>query len=143
LTRFIKQHNLFRHRTKPLSAEQKAAYKGSEIEKHFADFIQQYNKLGIAPENVWNFDETGFWIGYLAGYLVFTCTQKQVYISDPDNQEQIMSIEAINITGKSINLIIIIPGIIIYQKHFDNNLDNNILFAISKSGYINNILSYK
>jgi hypothetical protein len=35
----------------------------------------------------------------------------------------------------------ILFDLIMLQKHFDNNLDNNILFKITYSGYLNAIFS--
>jgi hypothetical protein len=38
---------------------------------------------------------------------------------------------------------LILSGLIMLQKHFDNDLDNNTLFRITHSGYLNAILSVK
>jgi hypothetical protein len=38
---------------------------------------------------------------------------------------------------------LILFGLIMLQKHFNNNLDNNTLFGIIYSGYSNAILSVK
>jgi hypothetical protein len=35
------------------------------------------------------------------------------------------------------------PSIVIKEKHFDNDITPDTLFAVSKSGYINDLLSYK
>jgi hypothetical protein len=38
---------------------------------------------------------------------------------------------------------LILFGFIMLQKHFDNDLDNNTLFEITHSGYLNAILGVK
>jgi hypothetical protein len=43
----------------------------------------------------------------------------------------------------SCSLIVIILGIVFKEQYFDNNLDNGVLFNISKSRYTNNKLSFE
>jgi DDE superfamily endonuclease len=45
--------------------------------------------------------------------------------------------------GTDIQPMIIMAGSVMKEKHFMNNLDDNILLAVSESGYTNDILSYK
>jgi hypothetical protein len=71
-TRFIKQTNLLCQCSKPLSTEKKASQKCDNIELYFEKFIRWYRELQIKPKNLYNFDKTGFRIGYLAGMIVFT-----------------------------------------------------------------------
>ena len=73
-----------RHRSKPLSAQWKAAQRQDDIKLHFEKFKYRYEELEMKLENLYNFDETGFRIGCLAGQIVFAQTDQQVYISDPD-----------------------------------------------------------
>jgi hypothetical protein len=61
-------------------------------------------------ENLHNFDETSFRIGCLAGQIVFTRTDRQVYISDPDNRELVTSMESISAIGKTIDPMMIMLG---------------------------------
>ena len=117
-SRFIKRHNVFKHYTQPLSAQRKAAQKAEDIELHFHKFEKRYKELEIIPANLHNFDETGFRIGCLASQIVFTRTDKQVYISDPDNREQVTSMESISAEGGTIDPMIIMPGQVIKEKHF-------------------------
>jgi len=99
--------------------------------------------LRVPKYNIYNFDETGFRIGCLAGQLVFTRTKKQVYISDPDNRELITSIECICTDGTAIQPMIIMASCIMKEKHFMNDLDDDIVLAVSESGYTNDLLSYQ
>jgi len=53
-----------------------------------------------------------------------------------------MSIEYIYIDRIAIQLITIIANYIMKEKYFINDLDNDIVLIVSKSRYINNLLSY-
>jgi hypothetical protein len=142
-SRFIKRTKVHRHRTKPLSAQRKAAQKRDDIELHFKKFDYRYRELEMKPENLHNFDETGFQIGCLAGQIVFTRTDRQVYISNPDNRELVTSMESISAIGKSTNLMMIMPGQQMKEKHFLKGLNDGIRIAVSESGYTNDVLSFE
>ncbi len=83
---------ILRHRSKLLLAQRKAAQKHDDIKLHFQKFHDRYEELEIELKNLYNFDETSFRIGCLAGQIVFTRTDRQVYISDPDNRELVTSL---------------------------------------------------
>lgn len=140
-SRFIKRTGIFRQRTKSLSAQRKAAQSRSDIELYFEKFKHRARELKIKPHNLYNFDETGFRIGCLAGLVVFTSTDRQVYISDPDNREQVTSMECINAAGGTIHPMLIMPGQIMKEKHFPKGLHDGIRIAVSESGYTNDVLS--
>jgi hypothetical protein len=142
-TRFIKRTKCLRHRTKPLSVQRKAAQKWDDIELHFEKFKRRYKELNMKPENLHNFDETGFRIGYLAGQIVFTRTDRQVYISDPDNRELVTSMESISSIGTTTDPMIIMPGQQMKEKHFPKGLNNGIRIGVSESGYTNDRLSFE
>jgi hypothetical protein len=54
-----------------------------------------------------------------------------------------MSIECILASRETIDLMVIMPGVVIKEKHFDNDITPSTLFAVSKSGYTNDLLSLK
>ena len=143
VARFNKRQHVNKHRTRPLSAQRKAAHKIDDIHRHFADFESRFAELEVKPENIWNFDESGFRIGCLAGQIVFTRTDKPVYMADPENRELITSMECINAIGQAIQPMIIMSGVVMKEKHFDNDLDERVLFAMSESGYTNDVLTFE
>ena len=49
-----------------------------------------------------------------------------MYIADPDNKELIISVETVNYASKKVPLMIIFSGTHYLQKHFNNDIDNNI-----------------
>jgi hypothetical protein len=89
-------------------------------------------------------DETGFRISVLNGKIIITyLNTKAVYLADPDNRESLTIIETISARGKAIALFLILKGEILLEEHFNNNLNTEIVFAMSFTRYINNALSLK
>ena len=125
-----------------MSAQHKAAQKREDIESHFTKFQRNYRQYHIKPCNLHNFDETGFQVGYLAGQIMFNRTEKQVYISDPDNHKLVILMKLISTEDETTNLILIMPGQVMKKKHFSKSLNDDIRIRVSKSGYTNNLLSY-
>jgi hypothetical protein len=124
--------------TKSLAAERKAMHVIATIDLHFSDFHGTRMKFGIADDDTYNMDETGFQIGCLGGKLVIThINTKVVYLSDPDNREMVSSVECVSGTGFACALMIILAGSVLLEKHFNNDLDDDVLFATSESGYSN------
>jgi hypothetical protein len=63
-----------------------------------------------------------------------------VYLSNLDNREMVSSVECINGGGFALKLMIILAGSILMEKHFDNGIDDGVLFGMSESGYSNTYL---
>jgi hypothetical protein len=95
-------------------------------------------------EDIYNFDETGFQIGVTSSEQVIVPKDYiVVYTADPDNKELITSVETVNWAGKKVPPMIIFTGAYHLRKHFDNNIDGDILFTRSSTGYSNDLLSLK
>ena len=61
---FVDRHLLyFKRKQKPLAAEKDNVYNIDSITKYFEAFRAVQAERGIANENIWNIDETGFCIG--------------------------------------------------------------------------------
>ena len=73
---------------------------------------------------------------------MFNRTEKQVYISDPDNHELITSMKSISAEDETTDLMLIMPGQVMKKKHFPKGLNDSIRIEVSKSGYTNDLLSY-
>ncbi|KAI1006773.1 hypothetical protein K3495_g1436 [Podosphaera aphanis] len=118
--------------------------KRGEVEEHFSRFRNEGSAKKIKPENIRNFDETGFRIGCLNSPLVLIwAEQKAVYLIDPENRDYVTCIEAISASGKTIPPMVILSGALLLEKFFDNDLSDGVLFAMIESGYTNDMLSFK
>jgi len=62
---------------------------------------------------------------------------KAVYLSNLDNCEIASSVECISKARWAVKSMIILARTVLIEKHFDNAIDNNVLFAISESSYLN------
>jgi hypothetical protein len=132
LIRWIKRNPdlLKKKKSKSLAAKRKATHEIEEIREHFRRFEKARDKYEIKPENCWNFNETGWRIRSLKGYIVFMFPDvAAVYMSDPDTRESITSLEAINAAGDTAPVILILPGLVLLEYEFNNNINDDILFA--------------
>lgn len=129
-------------RETPLSSLRRAAHNREELEEHFKDFKQCKDKWGILDDDTYNFDEVGCQIGIIAGaFVIVPANVNKVYVDDPDNRELITIIECISATGYHVPPMIIFKGAYHLRKHFDNDIDDNVLFARSDSGFTNDKLT--
>jgi hypothetical protein len=65
-------------------------------------------------------------------------------MADPDTRETLTSIEAINAVGDAIPGFLILPEKVLLQKHFDNTISNDVVFATNEetgSGFTNDMLA--
>jgi hypothetical protein len=69
-------------------------------------------KYGIRPDDIWNFDETGFMMGVIASGMVVIGTDRRGRPKSvqPVNREWITVIQAINAEGQAIAPFIIGAG---------------------------------
>lgn len=94
----------------------------------------------ITKFDIWNIDETRFWIGCEKAPLVVTIDlNKSLSIIDPDNHNYITSVKCIDSVGKTIPPMLLVSGTnILYKWYHHNNLDRGTLIDTTKSGYTNN-----
>ncbi|PMD49486.1 uncharacterized protein K444DRAFT_549235, partial [Hyaloscypha bicolor E] len=129
---------------KTLVQERKAAYRKKDLEEHFTEYYGVLEKYGICFEDIWNMDETGFCISVLNRKIVIIyLNTKAIYLADPDNRESLTIIKTVSAGGKVIILFLILKEKILVEVYFNNNLDTELVFATSSTGYLNNTLSLK
>jgi DDE superfamily endonuclease len=131
-------------RSTPLSAKRRAAHQKDDIKAHFEEFKRCKAKWGILDEDVYNFDETGCLIGMVAGSLIVVPTGTTVaYVDDPANRELVTSTECISASGYHVPPMITFKGAYHLRKFFKNDMDGNILFSRSDSGFVNDKLTLR
>jgi hypothetical protein len=114
------------------------------VKKHFEAFkcCQKYG--GIQSTDIFNFDVSGHQIGVATGEKVIISRDcEAAYISDSENKELITVVATVNYGCQKIPPMIIFKGAYHLRKYFDNDLDEDTLFARSESGYTNDILGIK
>jgi hypothetical protein len=130
-------------REKPISAARLGAHNREEVEGHFKDFKRCKEKWAVVDEDIYNFDETGYQIGITAGGIVIVPTNiERVYVNDPDNKELITVVECISAGGYHVPAMVIFKGAYHLCKYFENDMDDDILFACSNTGFTNDKLTF-
>src|SRR6266487_3003885 len=131
-------------RSTPLSAKRRAAHQKEDIKEHFAEFKRCKTKWGILDEDTYNFDETGCMIGMVNGSLVVVPAGYTVaYVDDLENRELVTSTECISAGGYHVLPMITFKGAYHLRKYFTNEMDGNILFSRSESGFVNDKLTLR
>ena len=81
------------------------------IQDWFNRLFNTINEHGIAEEDIWNFDETGFNIGIGRDQWIVTReVKKQAWIGINTNREYAIVVETINTIGQVIKPYIILSG---------------------------------
>ena len=125
-----------------MEAKRQDSYIKDDIEGHFREYQRCKNYQGILDADTYNFDKTGYQIRIVARSLVITpidCTA--VYINNPANRELLTSVECISAGGYHAPPIIIFKGVYHLRRYFNNNIDSDILWARSDSGFTNDKLT--
>jgi len=106
-----------------------------------ADTIAQY---GIAQEDIYNFDETGFALGV-------ACTSRVVTGSDrrsrprqiqPGDREWVTAIEAVNASGWALPPMVIFKGKVHMASWYGKELPDTWLIGVSDNGWTTNELGF-
>lgn len=109
------------------------------IREWFATVQRVIDDNGIQPEDIYNFDETGFAMGLISAQKVVTRAEyySRRSILQPGNREWVTAIEAICADGYSLPPCIIFKGKFAITGWFDN-LPKDWRFEVSNNGWTTN-----
>jgi hypothetical protein len=99
-------------------------------------------KYGIADEDMYNFDESGFLMGKISSQLVVTGSEKPGKRKklQPGDREWTTLVQAIGATGKRIPPFLIFAGKVLISTWF-HDLPRDWVIQVSPTGWINNDLA--
>ncbi|KAL5603863.1 hypothetical protein FOVSG1_006613 [Fusarium oxysporum f. sp. vasinfectum] len=141
--RFLRRYREVFHRRKSrtLAANRKAMADRANIEEWLAKWTEFVEGNDINFDNVWNFDETGFIIGYLMnGIMIWTfLDMDSPLLTDAHTTISMTIVESISATGEIIAPFIIMPGIQIPSRWVDNDLDEQATIVTTPKRYIDDI----
>lgn len=125
--------------------KRKAVQDRSHIERWFTGWEKALKELSVKAENVWNFDETGFVVGYLQkGTFLWTYQEvDQPILTDAHDTVLVTVVEAISATGGVIDPFIILPGIVIPVKWVVNHLPKDTTLTTTPTGYTNDMAAFE
>jgi hypothetical protein len=102
------------------------------------DTVQKY---GIADEDIYNFDETGFQMGVIGTAKVLTSSERagKPFLKQPGNREWVTVIEAANSSGWILPPMIIFQGKV-HQSPWFRAIPPDWAIGVSQNGWITNEL---
>jgi hypothetical protein len=115
------------------------------IREHFdrvRDTIQEY---GILPEDIYNFDETGFAMGLCSTAKVITGSDRysRPYLLQPGNREWVTAIESVNAMGWALPSYIIFKAKAYIQEGWFDTLPDDWRLDISNNGWTTDEIGMK
>lgn len=101
MKRSLQRHPEYhRRRRRALDIERLQAHGKSAIEHWFQSYHDIIQRYGITPQDIWNFDETGFEIGGGKDqYIITREPKKKIFSGANTNRESVTIIEAVNAMG--------------------------------------------
>ena len=88
---------------KPLAIKRKYSYSVHDMSNYFEKIEWVMREKKITELDIWNIDETRFWIGSGKAQLVITMDPNKPFcMIDPDNHDYITSVEYIGFAGETI-----------------------------------------
>jgi DDE superfamily endonuclease/Tc5 transposase DNA-binding domain len=129
---------------KPLDKNRKTATNIPEFRAHFDKFRRAIVRFKIHPDDIWNYDETGFRIGVGRAHEVVTrriMKDLPSWLADPDNRESLTVIECIRVRGEAIPCFVIFALKTLQQNLFLDQVPDDYVYATSETGYSNDELN--
>ena len=113
----------------------------ANVEEWFTKWTQFVQENDINFANVWNFDETGFMIGYLMnGIMIWTFTEiENPILTDAHTTVSVTVTESISAEGEIIAPFIIMPGVQIPSRWVDNDLEDEATIVTTPKGFIDDV----
>ena len=121
VTNFIKRHPTLSSRFSRRYNYKRAKCKDPRIIREWFDLVQKtILQYRIDPDDVYNFDETGFTIGLTATAKVITRSEHygRRSLLQPRNREWVTAIECINAAGWALPPCIIFKGKVFFESWF-------------------------
>ena len=137
-----RQSNLHKVKRKSLTAARKNAHNEKLLKNHFDAYNEMIKRYDMTKKNTWNFDEIGYRMSIARSDWIITADHiRRIYMSNSDNREFCTIIECINGTDKDISPMLILQKVNLLFSHFNNDIDDDVIFTTSNTGYSNDWIS--
>jgi hypothetical protein len=134
---------LFIRKIKSIEAKRQAAFDRPSIMIWFENLRKFIVEKGLQPDDILNFDETGYRIGVAGDQEIVTFhPDRRNTLPNDTNHEHITLTETISAGGWVIPPVVIIAGSVLLERYFQD-LPAGYLLAVSDSGYTNDDISYE
>jgi len=141
--RFIKRTPELRTRwSRPYDHQRAVCEDAATIRPWFTLVQNMKAKHGIADEDIWNFDESGFIMGKISSQLVVTGVEKpgKQKKLQPGDREWVTLVQGVSATGRVIPPFLIFAGKVLITSWFAD-LPRDWIITVSPTGWINNDLA--
>jgi len=110
--RWMRAHpEYLKRRQKPLQLDRQLAHEPEAIEAWFLCLRRLLDEFGIPPGDIYNYDESGFMIGYARSQWILTkITNRQAYLACSQNRELVTVGETISGDGDGLPPLVILAG---------------------------------
>ena len=137
VTNFVKRHPMLSSRFSRRYNYERAKCEDPKIISEWFSLVQKtILQYGIDPDDIYNFDETGFAMGLIATAKVIT--RREYYgrraLLQPGNREWVTAIECINSSGWALPPCVIFKGKVFIESWFDG-LPDDWRFEVSRKGW--------
>ncbi|OOQ84502.1 hypothetical protein PEBR_29779 [Penicillium brasilianum] len=135
---FIKRRDELRSRFSRRYDYQRALNEDPKsIRQWFTTVQRTIDEKGIQPEDIYNFDETGFAMGLISSQKVVTRAEYygRPRLLQPGNREWVTAIEAICADGYSLPPCIVFKGKVAIAGWFNENLPKDWRIEVSANGW--------
>ena len=146
VNKFIRRHDTLKTRfSRKYDYRRALCEDPSKIQEWFELVKRTKQEWGIADEDIYNFDETGFAMGIVATAKVITQADKRSRPSlvQPGNREWVTAIETINASGWVLPPMVIFAGKTHRTVWFENaEIPSDWTIAVSDNGWTNDQLGF-
>ena len=135
--RFIQRTPELRTRWSRPYDHQRAACEDLAIIRPWFSLVQNMKaKYGIADEDMYNFDESGFLMGKISSQLVVTGTEKPGKRKklQPGDREWTTLVQGVGATGRVIPPFLIFAGKVLISNWFTEDLPRDWVIQVSPTG---------
>ena len=142
--RFLERHPEYLVRKQRVQEiDRKNAQDPDIIQEWLQKFKTIRDKYEIPPQDIYNFDESGFRIGVGRNqWIVTRIYDRTLSLGSNTNRESVTICETISGDGCVLPPIVIVSGVIHQEQWFTTTgIDDDTLLAVSDTGYSNDILS--
>lgn len=144
VTRFVDRHDELKSKFNRKYDDQRAKCEDPKIIKDWFRLVRNTKaKYGIADQDIYNFDETGFQMGVITTAKVVTSSERSGRPKrvQPGNRTWVTVIEGVNSYGWAIPPMIIFEGKL-HQAAWYEEIPHNWTIAVSENGWTNDKIGY-
>ena len=136
------QSDLHKAKRKSLTAARKNAHNEKLLKGYFDAYDEMIKQYDMTKKNTWNFDEIEYCMSIAhSDWIITVDSVQRIYMLNSDNREFCIVIECINDTGKDISPMLILQRINLLFSHFNNDINDEIIFTTSNTNYSNDWIS--